>query len=114
MTTITFFRERSTDVLLGYEAVGHAGYARMGQDIVCAEISALTQAVLNGLKNILGLPTIFEIDPEKALITARLMPEATEEQVQSAQVLFRTLLEALQAIRRDFPRNVRIIFKEWR
>ena len=114
MTTIRFFRDRVSGRLLGFEASGHADYAEAGQDIVCAEISALTQAALNGLKNVLGAPVIHDVDPEEALVTARLMPEATEKQVRQAQLLLKTLLEALQAIQRDFPQNVRIIFKEWR
>lgn len=114
MTTIVFFRNRKSGSLLGFEATGHAGYADAGMDIVCAEISALTQATLNGLKNVLGAPVIYDVDPEEALVTARLMPEATQDQENSAQLLLQTLLEALQAIQRDFPRNVRIIFKEWR
>ena len=114
MTTVCFFRDRASRRLLGFEATGHAGYAEEGQDIVCAEVSALTQATLNGLRNVLGAPVIFDVDPEEALVTARLMPEATDQQVDGAQILLRTLLEALQAIQRDFPQNVRIIFKEWR
>ena len=114
MTTIRFFRDRASGRLLGFEASGHAEYAEAGRDIVCAEVSALTQAVLNGLKNILCAPVIYDVDPEEALVTARLAPDATEKQVKQAQLLLKTLLEALQAIQRDFPQNVRIIFKEWR
>lgn len=112
-TTVTFFR-RSDGALIGYQAEGHSGYADAGADIVCAAVSALTQTVLNGLKNVLKAPTLFDIDDQWAFIEARLSPEATDDQVDRAQLLLVTLLEGLQAIERDYPRNVRIIFKERR
>ena len=112
-TTVTFVK-RSDGALIGYQAEGHTGYAHAGADIVCAAISALTQSTLNGLKNVLKAPVMFDQDDQGAFIEARLTPEATEEQIEKAQLLLVTLLEALQAIQRDYPRNVRIIFKERR
>ena len=110
---VTFFR-RPDGALTGYRAEGHTGYAGAGSDIVCAAVSALTQSTLNGLKNVLKAPVMFDIDEAAAILEARLTPEATEAQVLEAQLLLRTLLEGLQAIERSYPRNVRIIFEERR
>lgn len=112
-TTVTFLK-RSDGALIGYSAIGHSGYADAGADIVCAAISALTQTTLNGLKNVLKAPVMFEQDDDRAFIEAILTPEATREQVQQTQLLLATLLEGLQAIQREYPRNLRIIFKERR
>ena len=112
-TTVTFLK-RSDGALIGYSAIGHSGYAEAGADIVCAAISALTQTTLNGLANVLKAPVMFDQDDDGAFIEAKLTPEATEEQVQQAQLLLVTLLEGLQAIQREYPRNLRIIFKERR
>ena len=111
--TVTFFRRRD-GALTGYRAEGHAGYAEAGKDIVCAAVSALTQTTLNGLKNVLKAPVMFDIDDEAAILEARLTPEASEAQVRQAQLLLQTLLEGLQAIERSYPRNVRIFFEERR
>ena len=54
------------------------------------------------------------VDDEKAILTACLTPECTRELLEKSQIILQTLLEALQAIARDYPRNVRIIFKERR
>ena len=35
--------------------IGHAGYAPKGNDIVCAAVSALTQALMMGLDQIAGM-----------------------------------------------------------
>ena len=112
-TTVTFVK-RSDGALIGYSAIGHSGYAEAGADIVCAAISALTQTTLNGLANVLKAPVMFDQDDDGAFIEAKLTPEASEEQIQQAQLLLVTLLEGLQAIQRGYPRNVRIIFKERR
>ena len=112
-TTVAFMR-RSDGALIGYQAEGHSGYACAGADIVCAAVSALTQSTLNGLQNVLKAPVMFEIDDRRAFIEAELTPEATQEQIERAQLLLVPLLEGLQAIQRGYPRNVRIIFKERR
>ena len=110
---VAFFR-RPDGALTGYRAEGHTGYAEAGSDIVCAAVSALTQTTLNGLKNVLKAPVMFEIDDEAAILEARLSPQASEEQVQAAQLLLQTLLKGLRAIERSYPRNVRIFFEERR
>lgn len=112
-TTVTFLK-RSDGALIGYRANGHSGYAEAGADIVCAAISALTQTTLNGLKNVLKAPVMFDQDDDGAFIEAILTPEASEDQIRQAQLLLVTLLEGLQAIQRGYPRNLRIIFKERR
>ena len=111
--TVAFYR-RKDGALTGYRASGHTGYAEAGSDIVCAAVSALTQTTLNGLKNVLKAPVMFEIDDRGATLEAELTPEATGEQVKQAQLLLVTLLEGLQAIERSYPRNVRIFFEERR
>ena len=112
-TTATFYR-RSDGALVGYRTEGHTGYAESGEDIVCAGVSALTQTTLNGLQNVLKAPVMFDIDDQSALLEARLTPEASEAQIQQAQLLLETLLQGLQAIERSYPRNVRIFFEERR
>ena len=112
-TTVTFLK-RSDGALLGYRANGHSGYAEAGADIVCAAISALTQTTLNGLKNVLKAPVMFDQDDDGAFIEAILTPEASEDQIRQAQLLLVTLEQGLQAIQREYPRNLRIIFKERR
>ena len=112
-TTVAFYR-RPDGRQTGYRAAGHTGYAESGADIVCAAVSALTQATLNGLKGVLKAPTMFEVDDRAAMLEVRLAPEATEDQVAQAQLLLVTLQEAIEAIERSYPQNVRIFFEERR
>ena len=111
--TVAFFR-KANGTLAGFRAEGHTGYAEAGSDIVCAAVSALTQSTLNGLRSVLKAPVMYEVDDQSAFLEARLAPEATQEQVEQAQLLLVTLLEGLQAIAKGYPRNVRIFFEERR
>ena len=112
-TAVTFYR-RPDGALVGFISQGHSGYARAGSDIVCAGISALTQSTLNGLLNVAQVPVEHEIDDQRALLKAMIPPDATEKQLEKAQILLETLLQGLQAIERSYPRNVRIFFEERR
>ena len=113
MTTVTVFR-RPDGTLSGFDCRGHADFADAGEDIVCAAVSALSQAVANGLKSVVHAPVMFDQNDGNASLTVCLTPECTREQLEKSQILLDTLYKALQAIARDYPRNVRIIFKERR
>jgi uncharacterized protein YsxB (DUF464 family) len=113
MTTVAFFTTPEIG-LIGFRASGHTGYADRGADIVCAAVSALTEATLNGLLNVVKAPVRYERDEERALLAAYLDPECAAEVRKQAQILLLTLREAAEAIARAYPDNVRIIFKERR
>jgi hypothetical protein len=112
-TTVTFFR-RSDGCLTGFLAKGHADYGRYGSDIVCAAVSALTQATLGGLTDVVKVPVMYDVDETLGLLEARLTPEATGEQLQQAQILLKTLEGAIRQMERNYPRNVHISFEERR
>ena len=108
------FRRREPDGFTGFEVSGHALFAPEGSDIVCAEVSALSQAALHGLKDVLKLPVMYEIDGEGAYLCAYLTPEADAEGIRGAQALLVTLYDSLRAVERDFPKNVRVILEDRR
>ena len=49
MTNITIFRDKNQNVL-GFECIGHVGFAGFGQDVVCAGISILVQNTINSIQ----------------------------------------------------------------
>lgn len=50
---IVMFERKGTPV--GFKATGHAGYAKHGEDIVCAGISAITLGTVTAAINLLEL-----------------------------------------------------------
>ena len=113
MTGVTFF-EREDGCLTGFEAIGHSGYGEYGSDIVCAAISALTQAASQGLAEVAGAPVSSVTDEGAGYLSCVIQPGATHRQLADAQILLKTLKLALTAISNDYPGTIRIIIRERR
>lgn len=112
MTTITLYRREG--VFCGFRAEGHAGFSEKGSDIVCAAVSALTQSVLLGLEEVVGIPVRVRRSDREGLLEVILPRNERADKIDQAQVLLRTLLSGLNCISRDYPGFVRVICKEWR
>jgi len=113
MTTVTLFM-RNNGEIDGFRAKGHAGYAEAGEDIVCAAVSALTQATEYGLTEVIGAPVERKLNEKRADYTVELASSADAAVRQQAQVLLKTLAGSLQSIANEYPRHIRIIFQERR
>ncbi|MDO4357064.1 MAG: ribosomal-processing cysteine protease Prp [Clostridia bacterium] len=113
MTTVTLFT-RNDGEILGFAAKGHAGYADAGEDIVCAAISALTQATEYGLTEVVRVPVERRLNEKRADYAVELSDSADPAARRQAQILLKTLSGSLQAIANDYPRHIRIIFQERR
>ena len=110
-TTMRFFLNSNGDIV-GYEGEGHSGYASAGYDIVCAGISALTQTTLLGLVNVLNVPVDYTIGEAGGYMSVALADNATDEQIEQAQVLMLTLYQGLDSIAYSYPGNLQIEFVE--
>ena len=90
MITITVNRD-------GIEAVGHAGYAEYGKDIVCAGVSALTNAFIDSARKDIAAV-------EKQGLTRITVTNPTPE----TQAKLSMLVTGLQGIAKEFPEYVTI------
>ena len=113
MTKVTFFK-REDGLLDGFEASGHSGYGVSGSDIVCAAISALTQAAAGGISEVVKAPAETRTDEDMGYFSCFLGANAAEEKRKNAQILLETLKMALEAISKDYPGTIRIILRERR
>jgi|HigsolmetaAR203D_1030402.scaffolds.fasta_scaffold00976_7 hypothetical protein len=55
MITITIVRRRSDRRIVSFAAEGHANYAKRGEDIVCAGVSAVTVGTVNAIETLTGV-----------------------------------------------------------
>ncbi|MDI6824591.1 MAG: ribosomal-processing cysteine protease Prp [Bacillota bacterium] len=78
----------------GFRVRGHAGLAPRGHDIVCAAVSALTQAAVAGLEEHLGLRPTVRI--EAGRLDCQLAPG--EEEDPRAQAILATMVLGLQGV----------------
>lgn len=88
----------------GFRVRGHAGLAPRGHDIVCAAVSALTQAAVAGLEEHLGLRPTVRI--EAGRLDCQLAPG--EEEDPRAQAILTTMVLGLQGVAAGRPGRVQI------
>jgi uncharacterized protein YsxB (DUF464 family) len=108
MTTARLYTQG--DGIRAFEVCGHSGYASAGEDIVCSAVSALTQAALLGLTEVLGIEVDYQIDEENGILRSTLVCEPSRE----SQILLETMKRALQSVQSDYPDYVRVICEKWR
>lgn len=69
---------------------GHAGYAKKGEDIVCAGVSALTYTLLNAMEAIVGISSDCEVNEGYVSYT---LPEGIdEEKFRDSQLLLKSIV----------------------
>ncbi|MBF0709994.1 MULTISPECIES: ribosomal-processing cysteine protease Prp [unclassified Gemella] len=88
---------------------GHADFAEVGSDIVCAGVSAVVIGIINSI-DILDDDVVFDVsvnEDEKGHITYRSL-ETTE----SEQLLLNSMLISLQAIEENYSDFIKIKTRE--
>ena len=82
-----------------FELSGHAGFAEEGQDIICAGVSALSIAAVNGLEHFLAVvPKVQEADGH---LTCRLEGMADQD-LEKAQWILQTMALGIEQIRTTY------------
>lgn len=83
---------------------GHAGYAPIGQDIVCAAVSTLVQTFLASVEELTADEMLVEFSRQGQIQSIQF-----ERLSERAQVLLDALFIGIQMIANTFPANVRIV-----
>ncbi|MBP3656643.1 MAG: ribosomal-processing cysteine protease Prp [Clostridia bacterium] len=112
MTTIKVYGAAS-GMIHGFEAGGHAGSAQSRRnDLICCAVSVLTQTCVNALEAVAGITPHVEIHDGYLRCV---LPEGTEGgAMETAQIIFRTVLQGLTDIEKTNPKKIRIQQVEWR
>ena len=100
MIRIRFYQHNQQ--LCGCEVSGHAGYAKQGEDIVCAGVSTAVQMTANMLTEIFKIPA--EISADDNCISIRLPDDPSPDGV---KVLEGFALQ-MQLMKEDFSRFIQI------
>ncbi len=81
---------------------GHAGYAEKGKDIVCAGVSAMLGAMLNGLEHFVPDGFVYHVNPEgKAdiVVSAKL----SQQQKEKVFTIVKTFELGIFMLQQDYP-----------
>lgn len=86
----------------GIAIEGHAGYAEVGKDIVCAGVTALTQTLIKSIEDLTSDKIRYDIVPGKADIYFMNLSEA-------GKLLVDSFFLGICQIVVDFPEYVKIL-----
>ena len=78
MTKVTIYTNELKEYV-GFKAVGHAGYAREGEDIVCASISVLIINTINAIEAFTTTNASLMTDDAQGLIDYKILDRPTED-----------------------------------
>lgn len=92
--------------IAGFALRGHAEVAPKGQDIVCAAVSALAQAALIGLEEVVGVAA--EVEVAEGWLRCQLPEGLPPQRQREAQVLLETLLLSLRSIEEGYGDALRV------
>lgn len=94
-------------VITGFDSNGHAGYARRGEDIVCAAFSMLVINTINSIEAFTDSDFTCQSSEKDGSIVCR-FPSGTDER---AQLLLDAMLLGMESIRDEYGEgyiNIRI------
>ena len=101
MTTVQFLKNKSG--WLGYYCFGHSGYAKAGNDIICASISTAVQMTATGITAIKKIKAEVVVVEERAQFSLVL-----NEPVKEAQDMIEMLYVTIQDLVKQYPKYVKL------
>ena len=90
--------------IASFEMTGHADHGDYGQDIVCAAVSALAIATVNGLERVVKQPATITADHANG----GLLKVSSIDPGHNSQILMQTFLEAMLDIQEQYAENIDI------
>ena len=91
------------------EAVGHTGYAKAGEDIVCASLSSIVQTAALGLLLVAGIPIDYKTDEKKGYLKIELPEALTKKQEDDAKVILETMLCGISDFYTDYSDYIELV-----
>ncbi len=102
MTCVTFYRAGGS--VTGFDVAGHTGFAREGEDIVCAAVTSAVRLVECTLNDVMNLGAHVQVDPDTAFISLGL-PDA---RANAAQDVLSGMIAYLRQLENEYPGFVKI------
>ena len=110
MTTVTFHTEGSR--ITGFDAVGHAGFASEGEDIVCAAITSTIRLIECTLNDVMGICAAVKINEKTAAISLRLPGSLGQTAESTCQTLLTGMMVYLSELHSEYPDNIEVLEAE--
>ena len=107
MIRVIIEREAARQPIRAFTVKGHAQFAKHGQDIVCAGVSAVTFGTVNAAERLLGVSLTVKTG-EGGYLEAR-VPDGLPDDLQSRlQLLLESMLVMLETIEQSYGKYITI------
>lgn len=106
MVIVTITRNAKGKIV-GFSGTGHADFARAGEDIVCAAVSALLQSTIKGLQEYVGIN--LAISKEKGYLEVKLKEIEKDSLQLPTDAILETLVLGLKAIEKEYRKYMKLI-----
>ena len=108
MTKVTIYKNVKNECV-GFKALGHAGYAEEGEDIVCAAISILTINTMNAIDTFTNVDVFLDTDDELGFIEYKI-----DEPTKETSLLLDTMVLGLKTMADDenYAEYIDLLFEE--
>jgi uncharacterized protein YsxB (DUF464 family) len=111
MTKIIFFKNEY-NLFTKLEVKGHTGFAELGNDTLCAAISAIVQTGALGFIQVLNLKeTKISRNDKKGYFLVELPSSLNSENLNAAQVIFNTMLAGLTDLSEGYSKFIKLEVK---
>ncbi|MBS4191454.1 ribosomal-processing cysteine protease Prp [Bacillus sp. FJAT-49705] len=110
MINITINR-KSSGMIQSFTISGHAFFAKRGNDIVCAGVSAVSVGAINAVHALTGITPEIEQNKDGFLhcVIPADLPESTNEKI---QLLLEGMVVSLQTIEEEYGQHIKMTFKK--
>lgn len=105
MIIVTILRH-SDNAIAGFEISGHAQYAKHGEDIVCAGVSAVTVGTVNSIEELTGV--VMDSEMKHGFLDAHLPSHVEPEAQEQVQLLLASMVVMLTSIECSYGKYIKI------
>ena len=107
MTTVTFLTEEER--IIGFDAIGHSGWAEAGSDIVCAAVTSAVRLVDATVNDVMGLCASVKVNEKEGSIAFRLPGGLAAAAEATCQNLLTGLMVYLTELHDEYPENIEVM-----
>ena len=109
MIEIVIFKKKKSDYYIGFETKGHAGYAKRGEDIVCASVSVLVINTINSIEQYTNDKFYSKNNERTGFLRFKVKGNPSNE----TKLLLKSMILGLTEIVKEYGNEyINIIFKE--
>ncbi|MDK2824391.1 MAG: uncharacterized protein PWQ67_161 [Clostridia bacterium] len=103
----------TNDYIVGFEVSGHAEYAEIGKDIVCAAVSILATTTVNSLEEQLSIKPQYNVNEADGHLQCYFSSQLTGVDLEKAQVILKTMEIGFISIEQEYSKYFKLLQRRW-